>query len=93
MTAVVDPLPPTTELFNQRQLAERHPHILNYNRIVWAVRHRHKNGLNTVGAVFDSPCGELLIHEPAFLAWFLGLTGRGKPRRPRTRSRAAAVAA
>ena len=81
-------LPPTTELFTQRQLAERHPHLLNYNRIVWAVRQRRKNGLGTVGAVFDSPCGELLIREPAFLAWFLGLAGRAKPRTARRRTAA-----
>jgi hypothetical protein len=31
-------------------------------------------------AVFDSPCGELLIHDPSFLAWFLGLSGRAKRR-------------
>ena len=36
------------------------------------------NGLTA--AVFDSPCGELLIHEPSFLAWFLGLSGRAMPR-------------
>jgi hypothetical protein len=88
MSAAEIALPPTTELFTQRQLAERHPHILNYNRIVWAVRHRRKNGLGTVAAVYDSPCGELLVHEPAFLAWFLGLTGRGKPRTPRRRAAA-----
>jgi hypothetical protein len=73
-------LPPTTELFTQRQLAERHPHLLNYNRVAWAVRHRRANGLTGVGAVFESRCGGLLIHEPAFLTWFLGLAGRTKPR-------------
>lgn len=88
MSAVEIATPPTTELFTQRQLAERHPHLLNHNRIVWAVRHRRKNGLSTVGAVFDSPCGELLIHEPAFIRWFLGLAGRAKPRAPRRRAAA-----
>ena len=39
-------------------------------------------------AVFDSPCGELLIHEPSFLAWFLGLSGRARPRAGRTGRRA-----
>jgi hypothetical protein len=43
------------------------------------------NGLS--GAVFDSPCGELLIHEPSFLAWFLGLGGRAKPRAGRKAGR------
>ena len=37
--------------------------------------------------VFDSPCGELLIHEPSFLAWFLGLSGRAKPRAARRAAR------
>jgi hypothetical protein len=31
------------------------------------------------GAVFKSPCGELIFHEPALLRWILGLTGRDKP--------------
>jgi hypothetical protein len=39
---------------------------------------RAVNGLSD--AVYDSPCGDLLIHEPFFLAWFLGLTGRPKAR-------------
>lgn len=39
------------------------------------------NGLSA--AVFDSPCGELLIHEPSFLAWLLGLSGRATPRATR----------
>ena len=43
------------------------------------------NGLSA--AVFDSPCGELLIHEPSFLAWFLGLAGRAKPRAGRSAGR------
>lgn len=84
-------LPPTTELFTQRQLAERHPHLLNYNRIVWGIRHRHTNGLTATGAVFESACGELLIHEPSFLRWFLGLAGRAKPRAGRRRPSAVAT--
>jgi hypothetical protein len=71
------------ELYPRRQLTERHPDLLPENRVAWALRNRRKNGLNTAGAVFDSPCGELLIHEPRFLAWFLGLAGRAKPRSPR----------
>jgi hypothetical protein len=74
--------PPTTEVYTARQLVERHPHLLNAHRMAWAMRHRRKNGL--APAVFESKCGELLIHEPAFLAWFLGLTNRAKPRRLRT---------
>jgi hypothetical protein len=84
-------LPNMSELFTQRQLAERHPHLLNYNRVVWAVRHRRENGLNAAGAVYDSPCGELLVREPAFLAWFLGLTSRAKPRRLRRGHHASAA--
>ena len=75
-----DPLPPAAELFPWRELPKRHPHLLNENRVAWALRNRRKNGLETAGAVFDSPCGELLVREPAFLAWFLGLAGRAKPR-------------
>ena len=71
-------LPPMTELVTKTQLVARHPHLLSLNRVTWALRCRTVNGLS--GAVFDSPCGELLIHEPSFIAWFLGLTGRAKPR-------------
>ena len=60
------------------QLIAKHPHLLSLNRIAWAPRYRAVNGLSD--AVYDSPCGELLIHEPSFLAWFLGLRGRAKPR-------------
>jgi hypothetical protein len=77
MIAVPSPLPPMAELFTKAQLVARHPHLLSVNRVTWALRRRATNGLST--AVFDSPCG-LLIHEPSFLAWFLGLGGRAKPR-------------
>ncbi|MEO8019729.1 MAG: hypothetical protein ABI769_18110 [Pseudomonadota bacterium] len=73
-------LPPTAELFNKRQLAERHPTFLSASRIEWSLRRRHKNGLAACGAVFETASGELLTHEPAFLAWFLGLSGRKRPR-------------
>lgn len=79
--------PPTAELFPARQLTPRHPHLLNEHRVAWALRNRRTNGLNAAHAVFESPCGELLIHEPAFLAWFLGLSGRAKPRAVRGRRR------
>jgi hypothetical protein len=81
MTTTVPTMPPTTELFTKAQLVARHPHLLNVNRLVWALRRRKTNGL--LCAVFDSPCGELLIHEPVFLSWFLGLRGRTKPRAAR----------
>jgi hypothetical protein len=70
--------PPTSELVTKAQLVARHPHLLRLNRVVWALRRRAVNG--SAAAVFDSPCGELLIHEPSFLAWLLGLSGRSKPR-------------
>lgn len=86
MNPVGTAIPPTTELFTKAQLVARHSHLLNANRLVWALRRRTINGLSD--AVFDSPCGELLIHEPAFLAWFLGLKGRAKPRTARRGRRA-----
>jgi hypothetical protein len=74
------------ELYTSRQLAQRHPRLLNEHRLAWALRHRQKNGLSDAGAVFKSPCGELLIREPAFLAWFLGLSRSAKPRCLRTKA-------
>jgi hypothetical protein len=78
LTIAAPSIPPMTELVTKAQLVARHPHLLSLNRVTWALRCRATNGLSA--AVFDSPCGELLIHEPSFLAWFLGLSGRGKPR-------------
>jgi len=78
MTAAPPSVPPMTELVTKAQLVAKHPHLLSVNRVAWALRCRAVNGLSD--AVFDSPCGELLIHEPSFLAWFLGLSGRAKPR-------------
>jgi hypothetical protein len=85
MIAVPPSLPPMAELVTKAQLIARHPHLLSVNRVTWALRCRAENGLLT--AVFDSPCGELLIHEPSFLAWLLGLTGRAKPRAGRRAGR------
>jgi hypothetical protein len=84
-------LPPTNELCTRHELAKRHPHLLSEHRVTWALRNRSKNGLNAWRAVFESACGELLVREPTFLAWFLGLAGRAKPRalrkkRPRTQT-------
>lgn len=79
-------LPPAAEIYPRRQLIERHPHLLSRHRLNWALRNRATNGLQAAHAVYESPCGELLIHEPPFLAWLLGLAGRAKPRalrRPR----------
>lgn len=88
-TPSVPSLPSMDQLYTSRQLSARHKHLLNEHRLAWALRHRQKNGLSAAGAVFDSPCGELLIHEPAFLAWFLGLSNRAKPRRLRVKTSAA----
>jgi hypothetical protein len=76
-------LPPPSELFTLKQLAERHPTLLPENRLRWAVRQRRKNGLESSGCVFMSPVGELIFHEPTTLAWLLGLSGRAKPRTTR----------
>jgi hypothetical protein len=78
-------VPPTSELFSQGPLVERHPTILSKSRLQWAIRNRHKNGL--AEAVFESRGGEVLIHEPTFLRWFLGLAGRAKPRAARRKRR------
>lgn len=83
------PVPPASEIFPAAQFPQRHPHLLSGNRVEWALRNRRRNGLVAAGAVFESPCGQLMVHEPAFLAWFLGLAGRGKPRALRKTRRAA----
>ena len=80
------PLPPAAEIFNLSQLAERHPRLLPKSRLQWAARNRRKNGLQAANAVFESPAGELLFHEPATIAWLLGLVGRKKPRASRSRA-------
>lgn len=80
-------VPPTTELFNKHQIVERHPNLFTTSRIEWALRRRDVNGLK--GVIYESRSGELVLHEPGFLAWYLGLSGRAKPRSPR-RKRAAA---
>ncbi len=76
-------LPPTTELFSADDLVQRHPQILNQHRVQWALRHRKRNGLND--AVFETRSGALLVHEPEFIRWYLGLCGRKKPRALRKR--------
>ena len=73
-------LPPTSEIFTLRQIAERHPRLLPENRLRWAVRNRERNGLAAANAVYESPFGVLLLHEPALMVWILGLSGRSKPR-------------
>lgn len=71
-------IPPTGELFSKEALVERHPNLLTGPRVQWALRNRARNGLSSV--VYDSMSGQLLIHEPEFLRWYLGLAGRSKPR-------------
>lgn len=74
-------IPPTSELFSKEAMVERHPNLLNSARIQWALRNRARNGLS--GVVYESKSGQLLVHEPEFLRWYLGLTGRAKPRASR----------
>jgi hypothetical protein len=76
-------VPPTTELFSKAQIVERHPNLFTPSRVEWALRRRESNGLK--GIVFESRSGELVVHEPGFLAWYLGLAGRAKPRARRKR--------
>jgi hypothetical protein len=78
-------VPPASELFSLKELAARHPTLLPENRLRWAARQRDRNGLGNAGAVFESPAGELIFHEPSTIAWLLGLAGRSKPRAPRRR--------
>lgn len=79
----IPPIPPTSELFSKTQLVERHPKLLNRYRVDWAVRHRDRNGL--ADYVFETRSCELLIHEPGFLSWYLGLSGLAKPEARRNR--------
>jgi hypothetical protein len=74
-------IPPTSELFSKEALVERHPNLLTRPRIQWALRNRARNGLSSV--VYESKSGQLLVHEPEFIRWYLGLTGRSKPRASR----------
>ena len=80
-------IPPTSELFSKEGLVERHPNLLTYARVQWALRNRATNGLSSV--VYESKSGQLLIHEPQFLRWYLGLAGRSKPRASSVRRRSA----
>jgi hypothetical protein len=80
-------IPPTCELFPRHALVERHPNLLTEPRVQWALRNRDKNGLSA--AVYESRSGELLVHEPGFLRWFLNLEGRQRPRASRRRKAAA----
>jgi len=81
-------IPPTSDLFSKEALVERHPNLLTYPRVQWALRNRATNGLSSV--VYESKSGQLLVHEPSFLRWYLGLTGRSKPRAPRSLGRSQA---
>ena len=77
-------IPPTHELFTRRDLVQRHPTLFSIPRLQWAIRNRATNGL--LDAVYETRGGELLIHEPSLIRWFLGLTGRKKCRSPRRRA-------
>lgn len=77
-------IPPTTELFPRHALVQRHPNLLNESRVQWALRNRARNGL--ADAVFESRAGELLVHEPGSLRWYLGLSGKARPRAARKKA-------
>jgi hypothetical protein len=83
------PLPPASEIFSLKAMAERNPTLLPENRLRWMARNRARNGLEAAGAIYDSPAGELLFHEPTTIAWLSGLTGRAKPRSKRRAARPA----
>ena len=74
-------IPPTSEIFSKEAMVERHPNLLTLARVQWALRNRARNGLMAV--VYASKSGQLLVHEPGFLRWYLGLSGRAKPRASR----------
>ena len=76
-------LPPTSELLSVQDLAVKHAPLLTVSRLKWALRNRTNNGLVQLNAVYESKSGLLLIWEPKFLAWFLGLEGRHRPRSQR----------
>src|ERR1700689_4313985 len=82
-------IPATSELFSKEALVERHPNLLTYPRVQWALRNRARNGLSS--AVYESKSGQLLVHEPEFLRWYLGLTGRSKPRASRVLRRSTGI--
>ncbi len=84
-------LPPTSELFEVAAFSARHGQLTPLNRVIWAVRRRHKNGLAAVGGTFESPLGIVLIHEPTFIRWLLGLAGKSAPRKPRAARQTAAA--
>ena len=73
-------IPPTSKLFSKEALVELHPNLLTQPRIQWALRNRARNGLSSV--VYEAKSGQL-VHELEFLRWYLGLTGRSKPRASR----------
>lgn len=73
-------VPDTSALFTKHALVERHSNLLKATSVAWALRNRATNGLEEAEAVFESQSGELLLYEPAFLRWYLGLAGRRKPR-------------
>jgi hypothetical protein len=39
------------------------------------------------GGVFETPLGTVLVHEPKFLQWLFGLSGKKKPRKLRGKTR------
>lgn len=73
-------VPPSSELFAWREMPRRHPTLFNEHRIKWAMRNRKANGLEDAGVIYETQAGEIFLHEPGFIGWFLGLQGKNKPR-------------
>lgn len=80
-------LPSVTELFSIQDLVARHPTLFTRSRLQWALRNRKTNGLIAANAVFETQSRQLLVREPAFIAWYLRLDGRNRPRAIRVYTR------
>ena len=78
-------VPPLDHLFSIEELVARNPHILKESSIRWAARNRFENGAEE--AFYKTQSGQLLVNEPVFMAWYLNLESRNRPRAPRRRSR------
>jgi len=84
-------LPSVTELFSIQDLVARHPTLFTRSRLQWALRNRKTNGLIAANAVFETQSRQLLLREPAFIAWYLKLDGRNRPRATRLNGKRSGV--
>jgi hypothetical protein len=62
-------IPPTSELSLRKRWLGGFTILLTYPRVQWALRNRARNGLSSL--VFESKLGQLLVHEPEFLRWYV----------------------